>query len=545
MSAICKQCQRTYIRQQAPTVVGTKPPFDPPAYCDECSTMRRLSWLNQYCLYNRPCDQCMTDTIGMYRVGSNYQVFCARCWQDRSIVSLTYDPNQPFLVQFAELLNKQPLPALWSDNNILSSNCAYTNNLLSSKNCYFVFDGNKDEDCYYSFALSESINSADCSYCIGSELSYELVNCHGCYHSAYLIDSRLATECYFCYDLSNCTNCLFSSGLRNKHYYIFNKPYTKEDYENYVKDHLKKSSYIRSQQLVKQYTEWLKSVIRKESTNRKSENCIGNDILYSKNAAGFFMYHCEDCSNIINATTSKNCNNCFQVGYCELSSEFLALENSYTSFASAYCENARNNFYSLYCKNCTNVFGCIGLQNQEYCILNKQYSKETYELLTQQIIEQMQLDSSFGQFSPPSLSPFTYEETVAQDIFPLDQASAVRSGYRWQGATPPLASVPVLIDDDINDISITITKTPLTCESCSKQYRITEQELALYQKIQVPIPHHCFKCRHQARRLRRPNFRMQQRNCTKCQKAIITHYSPIDADQVYCHDCYETTILVN
>lgn len=49
---------------------------------------------------------------------------------------------------------------------------------------------------------------------------------------------------------------------------------------------------------------------------------------------------------------------------------------------------------SLYCKlcvnNCRNCFGCVGLKQKQYCIFNKQYTKEEYEKLVPQIITHMQ-----------------------------------------------------------------------------------------------------------------------------------------------------------
>lgn len=49
-------------------------------------------------------------------------------------------------------------------------------------------------------------------------------------------------------------------------------------------------------------------------------------------------------------------------------------------------------FYSDNCLNeIRDCFGCIGLHdNEQYCILNKQYTKQEYEELVQKIIEHMQ-----------------------------------------------------------------------------------------------------------------------------------------------------------
>jgi hypothetical protein len=48
---------------------------------------------------------------------------------------------------------------------------------------------------------------------------------------------------------------------------------------------------------------------------------------------------------------------------------------------------------SMYCDQCfdsKNIFGCIGLRTKEFCILNKQYTKEEYEILLPKIIEHME-----------------------------------------------------------------------------------------------------------------------------------------------------------
>jgi hypothetical protein len=56
-----------------------------------------------------------------------------------------------------------------------------------------------------------------------------------------------------------------------------------------------------------------------------------------------------------------------------------------------------NAYYSVNCHGCHNIFGCIGLRNKEYCILNKQYTKEAYEELVPQIIQKMRAPSSAGK----------------------------------------------------------------------------------------------------------------------------------------------------
>lgn len=35
-----------------------------------------------------------------------------------------------------------------------------------------------------------------------------------------------------------------------------------------------------------------------------------------------------------------------------------------------------HNYYTFYTIGCSHCFGCIGIQNQQFCIFNKQYEKE-------------------------------------------------------------------------------------------------------------------------------------------------------------------------
>jgi hypothetical protein len=65
------------------------------------------------------------------------------------------------------------------------------------------------------------------------------------------------------------------------------------------------------------------------------------------------------------------------------------------------------------------------VRGKEYCILNKQYSKEEYEALVPKIIEHMRTTGERGEFFDPSLSAFGYNETAAQDYFSLSRDAAL------------------------------------------------------------------------------------------------------------------------
>ena len=54
-------------------------------------------------------------------------------------------------------------------------------------------------------------------------------------------------------------------------------------------------------------------------------------------------------------------------------------------------------------------------------ILNTSYSAHEYETLCAKIIGHMQSTAEWGEFFPHELSPFGYNETVAQEYFPMTE----------------------------------------------------------------------------------------------------------------------------
>ena len=60
--------------------------------------------------------------------------------------------------------------------------------------------------------------------------------------------------------------------------------------------------------------------------------------------------------------------------------------------------------YVMNCKNCNYCFGCIGLENKKYCVLNKQYDADKYWELVDEIKTKMLEGGSYGKFFSLKLS---------------------------------------------------------------------------------------------------------------------------------------------
>jgi hypothetical protein len=209
----------------------------------------------------------------------------------------------------------------------------------------------------------------------------------------------------------------------------------------------------------------------------------------------------------------------------------------------------------MYCVNVSNCFGCVNLRKKEYCILNKQYSKEDYFVLRKKIIEDLEKNPyidkkgrvfKYGEFLPYDLSPFSYNESYAIQYFDLNKEEILNKGFKYtekniNNITPTLYSQD--IPDSINDIDISIIDQILSCVECSKPYKIGTGEFDLLKKINLPIPRNCTDCRHNRRmsRLNMPFF--YNRNCAKCNDSIFTSYAPNRPEIVYCEKCYQQEII--
>ena len=243
---------------------------------------------------------------------------------------------------------------------------------------------------------------------------------------------------------------------------------------------------------------------------------------------------------------SMDCNNYYykpQFGYNVMGAlEGSQLKNCAFVF---YCSNVE------YCENCHNLndaIGCTAIRKGQYMILNKEYSKEEYFKIKEQIIEQMKKEGTYGQFFKPELAPFKYNETLAYDYFPLTRDQAIKRGYGWQEQMTGTYGKETIKKDEIpnsiNDVNENILKEILVCDECNKNFRITQAELTFYKRMGLPIPHKDFECRHKNRIAKRNSRKLWHRKCMKegCENEFETSYAPERPEKVYCEKCYQQEV---
>ncbi len=510
-----------------------------PTHCPDCRMQRRMSFRNERFLYNRNCSKTGKQIISGYPEGVKFPVYERSEWWKDDWDALNYgidfDFSRPFFEQFEQLLSTVPRPALNGQN---TENSDYCNFAFDAKDCYLSQCVYRGEALLYCYWLLECKSCIDCSYCFQTE------NCVGCldsnhsYNCFYCVLSHNCSDSYYLYDCRRCRDCFACVGLRDKSYCLFNEQFTKEEYEKRIKEFdLQDEEQVRQ---VQERLEGLKlQVPHLYSIQDKTENCSGDYIFESKNCHDCYqVYRSEDCMYVQDSEV-KNCLDGYHTGWSEMTYEvYSPIRQTATAFCSQ-CWDGSNDFYSDNCRHCAHCFGCVGLLHKKYCILNKQYTKEEYEELMPRIVEHMKKMGEWGEFFPIAISPFPYNETMAQEFFPLSKEKALEDGYAWRD-TDKREYRPASCDfpNRIKDVPDSIVNEVLACVDCGKNYKVISQELNIYRRKGLSVPKKCPDCRNAARVSQRNSRKLWSRKCDKCDVGIRSTYVADCPETVYCEKCY-------
>lgn len=505
---------------------------------------QKLTFRNERCLYKRKCDFSGKQIISVYSPDSPYTVYDHKEWMSRKWDPLTYgrdfDFSRPFFEQFAELERVVPKISLLIRN---CDNSDYVNNEEEQKNCYMTFAGAYCRDCYYGRFLIECTDCVECMNCLKSQLCYECINAINSYHCQFSQSIENCSELMFCDQMIGCNDCIGCVGLRQKKYCVFNEQKTKEQFEQAKKDLLENLS-ARKAACVSRVNDLKAAIPTRYAAIVNSVDCDGDYISGSKNCHNCFdAIGCEDSDNIWDGQYAKNCKDMMIAYRDELVYNTMGVcLNAYHCLCGTYCWDCQEMAYCQHCFSSKNIFGCIGLQRNQYCILNKQYTKNEYESLLPQLIAHMRKTGEWGEYFPAALSPFAYNETLAQDYFPLTPEQALAKGWKWKKETEGSGGKKTIdwseVPTDISKVEDSITEEILECQICGHNFRIIPQELTFYHNQGLPLPRNCFNCRYLSRiNIRNPRC-LWDRKCLSCSRPVRTSYAPERPERVFCEECY-------
>ncbi|MCX6722219.1 MAG: hypothetical protein NTY04_03440 [Candidatus Staskawiczbacteria bacterium] len=89
----------------------------------------------------------------------------------------------------------------------------------------------------------------------------------------------------------------------------------------------------------------------------------------------------EDSAYLNTIVDGKNSFDCFFLNHSERCYASVRVNKSYNVFYSENCEECQDVWFSKDLSGCSNCTGCINIRNKQYCVFNKQYSKEDYKNL--------------------------------------------------------------------------------------------------------------------------------------------------------------------
>ena len=575
---ICQSCKQNFVIERDDFSYYEKIQVPPPTFCPRCRMIRRMSWRNSWHLYKRPEALKGEIIFSAFPPESPVKIYERDYWWsdawDPTQYAREVDWNRPFIEQFKELMQEVPIAA---HSTVSTTNCEYCTNISWAKNCYYTRAASYTEDCAYVIWDNASKFCMDSHMTDKCELSYGNVNTDRCYKTIFSVNCEDCQDVIFSKDCIGCSNCFGCIGLRNKSYQIFNVPYSKEEYDQKIKEFNLGSQNSFEKLRQQAYSSWLKFPV-KFMQGLQNSNVSGDYIYNSKNTHhSYRVKDTEDskyCLNILNGPT-KDCYDYANWGAgSELVYEGLVCGNQ--SYNVKFSWNAhtsnKNVEYCIWCSSSSDIFGCIGLKKKQYCVLNKQYTKEEYENLIPKIKEHMAkmpyVDKigriyKYGEFLPGEMSPFPYNVSEAHELFPKTKEEALVEGLMWKeeekrnyNVTKNSADLP----DHINDTKEDIINETIACEhssncnhECTSAFKIISQELQFLKRLNIPLPRLCPNCRHYERLAERNPLKLWHRQCMcdkgthghpgKCPNEFETSYAPERPETVYCEQCYQAEVL--
>ena len=390
---ICQNCKKEFLIEPDDFGFYKKMKVPAPTFCPECRLQRRLAWRNERGLHFRECGLCKKKTVSIYSKDYQNIIFCEKCWWSDAWEGVDYgtdvDFSRPFLEQFFELFRRVPVPNLFAFGTTMV-NSQYCNMANDMRNCYLLHDGTFDENVSYGSGVFFSKDSEDITMTRKGELCYELVTCINCYQTIFSQNCQDCVNVSFSHSLRGCNNCFGCVNLHGKNYHIWNKPYSKEEYEKKLES-FELSSYKNILSIKQRANEFWEKFPKKYYFGVQNTNVTGDYLEHSKNSKMCFgAANLEDskfCSFVSNGPVKQTYDFTHYGDNIELVNECLQSGDGIYNVKCGWgtWTNSKNATYCITSPGVSDVFGCVGLKKKQYCILNKQYSKEEYEKRTKEI----------------------------------------------------------------------------------------------------------------------------------------------------------------
>ncbi len=572
---ICQNCKVTFTIEPEDFVFYEKMKVPPPTWCPSCREQCRLAFRNERTYYQGECALCTKTMVSLYAPGRDRVVYCQACyysdkWDPRTF-GRDVDFSRTFTEQFSDLLRGVPRVGML---NSRSENCEYTQFCADNKDSYLLVQSSNNDRVHHSYWMNKSTDCIDCSFDLELERCYECVSMERSYRCFYSNNSEQCFDSYFLRNCQDCHNCFGCINLRHREYCVFNEQKTKEEYIAFLASQ-QLDTWSGTQKARAKVEEFILGQPRRFAEITTAEGCSGNHIKRAKDCVAVFgCYDAEHCR--YGTDILRNVKDCMDVNACARDSELVyesinSLVNAYNCRFTSMCRIGCSNLtYCDHCQGADESFGCASLKaGMRFCIFNKEYDESEYYGIKERLIEHMKATGEWGIFFVPQLSSFGYNETNAQEWYPLKREEAIAKGFHWEdqqtGTYGKETIAHAILPNSIRDVPPSIIQEVLACEQCSRNYKIIRQEQEFYWNNGVPVPRQCPDCRFSARQIQRGPHQLWSRQCqcegekslngvyknttrhghgdTPCLTTFETTYNSARQEIIYCAECYQTEVV--
>jgi len=359
----------------------------------------------------------------------------------------------------------------------------------------------------------------------------------------------------------------------NKSYCIFNKQYSKEEYEEKLKE-MNLSERENLEKIRKEFWQHSLDYPRKYANIKNIVDSTGDDLERVRNCHYAFSAS-EDENVSYSFFVPTGAKDCFDIDHVGLgTSESYELHSGFGNnriFFSNRIYYSHSVSYSDDVYNSENIFACAGLRKKSYCIFNKKYKKAEYDTLVEKIkkhMDEMPYEDKkgrifkYGEFFPVEFMPFSYNDSVVCEYFPLTKEEILAKGYKYK--EPEIKNYkPTILANQlplIKNVDEKVLQEIIQCEhigrcnhKCTTAFRITQNELNICKILETSLPKLCPNCRHMERIeiLNPPKLYGRKCGCSKnnhfhskeeCYIEFETTYSINRPEIIYCEKCYQQEV---
>jgi hypothetical protein len=267
----------------------------------------------------------------------------------------------------------------------------------------------------------------------------------------------------------------------------------------------------------KKWRDLIQDRVVKYANLLNSPDCTGDNLVECKRVHDSYdVTGGQDSAYLTDALDPRDCYDASFIYYKpELVYDSLSMLQCYNVQYSVFVYYSSDSQYCDQVHNSKNIMLSSCVRGKEYMIFNKQYSETEYKALRTKIIEKMTTDGEYGHLPAAQHSLFAYNDTVAQEYFPLTKQVALAKGLRWNDAA-----------DDV----------------MKKSFNITKAEQAFYTQMGLPAPKDHPEVRHRYRMSLRNPRQLWERPCDNCNMVIQSTYKVGRSEKVYCEPCYQKSV---